>query len=332
MSPNKVENNANSSRHVLVVGGAGYIGAHVAQALIDNGYTVRIFDDFSNGLQRRVDGKFEDVVKNNILNRDALISSLDGIDSVIHLAAKKSVEESVLNPLKYYENNVGGTLNLLAAMAVKKVKKLVFSSTAAVYASNEKSAIEEFDSLQPISPYGNTKLISEELIKCIGSAEGISTISLRYFNVAGTSKTEFGDNSKDNLVPKVFAAIRRGERPEIYGVDYPTNDGTCVRDYIHVADLADSHIAALKEVENSMIHEVYNVGSGAGYSVRQIMNQISATTNEQLIPVNAPRRAGDVPQLIASTTKIERDLGWKPMRTLKEMIDSAWESEMENIK
>lgn len=315
---------------VLVVGGAGYIGAHVAQCLVENGYSVRIFDDFSNGLRRRVDGKFKDVVVGDILNRQALIDALDGIDSVIHLAAKKAVEESVSNPLKYYENNVGGTLNLLAAMSVKKVKKLVFSSTAAVYAPNEKNSIEESDPLGPLSPYGATKLISEELIENIGIAEGFSTISLRYFNVAGSSTVEFGDNSKDNLVPKVFTAIKRGGEPEIYGDDYPTKDGTCIRDYIHVSDLADSHIAALKKVENELVHEVYNVGSGTGYSVQEMMDQISKTMNKSLNPIHAPRRAGDIPQLIASISKIERDLGWSPKRTLKEMIDSAWESEVGN--
>lgn len=315
---------------VLVVGGAGYIGAHVAQCLVENGYSVRIFDDFSNGLRRRVDGKFKDVVVGDILNRQALIDALDGIDSVIHLAAKKAVEESVSNPLKYYENNVGGTLNLLAAMSVKKVKKLVFSSTAAVYAPNEKNSIEESDPLEPLSPYGATKLISEELIENIGIAEGFSTISLRYFNVAGSSTVEFGDNSKDNLVPKVFTAIKRGGEPEIYGDDYPTKDGTCIRDYIHVSDLADSHIAALKKVENELVHEVYNVGSGTGYSVQEMMDQISKTMNKSLNPIHAPRRAGDIPQLIASIAKIERDLGWSPKRTLKEMIDSAWESEVGN--
>jgi UDP-glucose 4-epimerase len=312
---------------VLVVGGAGYIGAHVAQALVDIGYSVRIFDDFSNGLRRRVDGKFDDVVVGDVLNRDALVKSLDGIDSVIHLAAKKAVEESVANPLKYYENNVGGTLNLLAAMTVKNVKKIVFSSTAAVYAPNDKSSIEESDPVEPLSPYGATKLISEELITKVGIAEGISTISLRYFNVVGSSRIEFGDNSKDNLVPKVFAAIKRGEEPEIYGDDYPTRDGTCIRDYIHVEDLADSHIATLKRVESSLVNEVYNVGSGTGYSVQQMMDQISESMNKNLNPTHAPRRAGDIPQLIASISKIERDLGWKPQRTLKEMIDSAWKSE-----
>mgnify|MGYP006149775447 CR=1 FL=1 len=315
---------------VLVIGGAGYIGAHICQSLVDNGYSVRIFDDFSNGLHRRIDGKFTDLVEASVLDRSALISAMDGIDSVIHLAAKKAVEESVSNPLKYYEHNVGGTLNILAAMAVKKVKKIVFSSTAAVYAPSEKSAIDESDLLAPLSPYGATKVMAEELIKSVGAAEGFSTISLRYFNVVGSTKVEFADNSKDNLVPKVFAAIKRGESPEIYGSDYPTKDGTCIRDYIHVADLADSHLSALKRVESAIVHEVYNVGSGKGYSVKEMIDQISLSMNKKLTPKLCPRRAGDIPQLIASISKIERELGWKPKRSLKEMIDSAWQAEAGN--
>jgi len=315
---------------VLVIGGAGYIGAHICQSLVDNGYSVRIFDDFSNGLHRRIDGKFTDLVEASILDRSALISAMDGIDSVIHLAAKKAVEESVSNPLKYYEHNVGGTLNILAAMAVKKVKKIVFSSTAAVYAPSEKSAIDETDLLAPLSPYGATKVMAEELIKSVGIAEGFSTISLRYFNVVGSTKVEFADNSKDNLVPKVFAAIKRGESPEIYGSNYPTKDGTCIRDYIHVADLAESHLSVLKRVESAIVHEVYNVGSGKGYSVKEMIDQISKSMNKDLTPMLCPRRAGDIPQLIASISKIERELGWKPKRSLKEMIDSAWQAEAGN--
>ena len=315
---------------VLVIGGAGYIGAHICQSLVDNGDSVRIFDDFSNGLHRRIDGKFTDLVEASVLDRSALVDAMNGIDSVIHLAAKKAVEESVSNPLKYYEHNVGGTLNILAAMAVKKVTKIVFSSTAAVYAPSEKSAIDETDLLAPLSSYGATKVMAEELIKSVGAAEGFSTISLRYFNVVGSTKVEFADNSKDNLVPKVFAAIKRGESPEIYGSDYPTKDGTCIRDYIHVADLADSHLSALKRVESAIVHEVYNVGSGKGYSVKEMIDQIAVSMNKELTPKICPRRAGDIPQLIASISKIERELGWKPKRSLKEMIDSAWQAEAGN--
>jgi UDP-glucose 4-epimerase len=312
---------------ILITGGAGYIGAHVAAELLSQGYGVRIYDDFSNGLHRRVDGKFRDVVDGDILDRERLIDALQGIDGVIHLAAKKSVEESVKNPLKYYENNVGGTLNLLAAMSVKLVKSLVFSSSAAVYSPSEKDAIEESDPTVPLSPYGATKLLSEELISTVGSAVQISHISLRYFNVVGSALPEFGDNSKDNLVPKVFQALKSGKRPEIYGASYPTPDGSCIRDYIHVQDLAKAHIAALKKCESGFTSAIYNVGSGSGYSVKEMMAQISESLGRDINPQESPARAGDSPKLIASIEKIKSELAWRPETSLKEMIDSSWAAE-----
>ena len=315
---------------VLVTGGAGYIGAHVAAELLKEGYSVRIYDDFSNGLHKRVDGKFRDIVEGDILDREKLIQAMHGVDAVIHLAAKKAVEESVKNPLKYYQNNVGGTLNLLAAMSLKGVKKIVFSSSAAVYSPNDKDAVEETDPTEPLSPYGATKLLSEQLISSVGAAEQISHISLRYFNVVGSAIPEFGDNSKDNLVPKVFLALKNGKRPEIYGTDYPTPDGTCIRDYIHVQDLARAHVAALKKTEMGYVSSVYNVGSGNGYSVREMMDQLSSTLGKDINPQESPARAGDSPKLIASIAKIEKELGWKPQATLKEMIDSSWAAESKN--
>jgi UDP-glucose 4-epimerase len=182
----------------------------------------------------------------------------------------------------------------------------------------------------PLSPYGATKLLSEELITTVGNAEQISHISLRYFNVVGAAIPAFGDNSKDNLVPKVFLALKNGKRPQIYGTDYPTPDGTCIRDYIHVQDLALAHVAALKKTESGFVSSIYNVGSGNGYSVREMMNQISATLGKDINPEESPARAGDSPKLIASTVKIERELGWKPTATLKEMIDSSWAAESSN--
>ena len=313
---------------VLVTGGAGYIGAHVAAELLKSGYSIRIYDDFSNGLHRRVDGKFRDIVDGDMLDRAKLLAALDGIDAVIHLAAKKSVEESVKDPLKYYENNVGGTLNLLGAMAAKGVKQLVYSSSAAVYSPNDKEAVVEDDPTAPLSPYGASKLLAEQLISSVGSAEQISNISLRYFNVVGSNIAEFGDNSKDNLVPKVFLALKNGKRPQIYGSDYPTPDGTCIRDYIHVQDLALAHLAALKKVESGYISQVYNVGSGKGYSVKEMMDQISKSLGRDINPEVSQARAGDSPKLIASIDKIKEQLGWSPKASLEEMIDSAWQAEM----
>ena len=313
---------------VLVTGGAGYIGAHVAAELLKSGYSIRIYDDFSNGLHRRVDGKFRDIVDGDMLDRVKLLAALDGIDAVIHLAAKKSVEESVKDPLKYYENNVGGTLNLLGAMAAKGVKQLVYSSSAAVYSPNDKEAVFEDDPTAPLSPYGASKLLAEQLISSVGSAEQISNISLRYFNVVGSNLAEFGDNSKDNLVPKVFLALKNGKRPQIYGSDYPTPDGTCIRDYIHVQDLALAHLAALKKVESGYISQVYNVGSGKGYSVKEMMDQISKSLGRDINPEVSQARAGDSPKLIASIDKIKEQLGWSPKASLEEMIDSAWQAEV----
>ena len=313
---------------VLVTGGAGYIGAHVAAELLKSGYSIRIYDDFSNGLHRRVDGKFRDIVDGDMLDRVKLLAALDGIDAVIHLAAKKAVEESVKDPLKYYENNVGGSLNLLGAMAAKGVKQLVYSSSAAVYSPNDKEAVLEDDPTAPLSPYGASKLLAEQLISSVGSAEQISNISLRYFNVVGSNIAEFGDNSKDNLVPKVFLALKNGKRPQIYGSDYPTPDGTCIRDYIHVQDLALAHLAALKRVESGYISQVYNVGSGKGYSVKEMMDQISKSIGRDINPEFSPARAGDSPKLIASIDKIKEQLGWSPKASLEEMIDSAWQAEV----
>jgi UDP-glucose 4-epimerase len=310
---------------VLITGGAGYIGAHIAHDLADAGFEVRILDDFSNGLERRVT-RFKDIHRANILDREAVVNAVKGVDSVIHLAAKKAVGESVENPLKYYENNVGGTLNLLAAMSLCGVKKIVFSSTAAVYAPSEKDAIGENDPTAPLSPYGATKLLSEELISTIGKAEGWSSISLRYFNVAGSGADELGDNSRDNLVPKVFQALESGHSPEIYGDDYPTPDGTCIRDYIHVSDLSNSHIAALQAIQNRHMAEIYNVGSGVGYSVREVIDQVEKTIGRSTGAKVVARRAGDSPKLISSIARISRDLGWKPQLSLKEMVDSAWQS------
>ena len=313
---------------VLVTGGAGYIGAHVAAELLKSGYSIRIYDDFSNGLHRRVDGKFRDIVDGDMLDRVKLLAALDGIDAVIHLAAKKAVEESVKDPLKYYENNVGGSLNLLGAMAAKGVKQLVYSSSAAVYSPNDKEAVVEDDPTAPLSPYGASKLLSEQLISSVGSAEQISNISLRYFNVVGSNIAEFGDNSKDNLVPKVFLALKNSKRPQIYGSDYPTPDGTCIRDYIHVQDLALAHLAALKKVESGYISQVYNVGSGKGYSVKEMMDQISKSLGRDINPEVSQARAGDSPKLIASIDKIKEQLGWSPKASLEEMIDSAWQAEV----
>jgi UDP-glucose 4-epimerase len=269
-----------------------------------------------------------EIQKGNILDRESLSIAASGVDSVIHLAAKKSVEESVKEPLKYYENNFSGTLNLLAAMATAGVKKIVFSSTAVVYESGGLDALSEGDRKEPLSPYAHSKLLSEEVLSLALQSEGISSISLRYFNVVGAGGAGLGDNARDNLVPKTFAALRAKRSPEIYGDDYSTRDGTCIRDYIHVVDLAESHLMALKALDKQVMAQAFNVGSGSGYTVKEIMVQIQKSSGIEFIPNLLQRRSGDPESLVANIDKIKEELGWQPRFTLKEMIDSAWQAEV----
>ena len=313
---------------VLVTGGAGYIGANLCKVLLDNGFEVRVFDDFSNGLESRLQGMNLEIQKGNILDREALTKAVSGVDSVIHLAAKKSVEESVQEPLKYYENNFSGTLNLMAAMASAGVKKIVFSSTAVVYASGGLGALSEGDRKEPLSPYAHSKLLSEEVLSLALKSEGISSISLRYFNVVGAGGAGLGDNARDNLAPKTFAALRAKKAPEIYGDDYSTRDGTCIRDYIHVVDLAESHLMALKALDTQSMAQAFNVGSGSGYTVKEVMAQIKKSSEIEFTPNLLERRAGDPESLVANINEIKEKLGWQPRFSLKEMIDSAWQAEV----
>ena len=315
---------------VLVTGGAGYIGSNVCKVLLQNGLDVRVFDDFSSGLEYRLKGMDVELIRGDILDRPALIAAMKNVDSVIHLAAKKSVEESVEKPLKYYQNNFSGTLNVLSAMAVNKVQKIVFSSTAVVYSSANQEALREDDPKNPISPYAASKLLSEEVLALALQAEGISSVSLRYFNVVGAGGANLGDNARDNLVPKTFKSLRRGGTPEIYGSDYQTHDGTCIRDYIHVIDLAEAHKLSLDLMANGPVAAIFNVGSGKGYTVKEMMNQMRESTGIDFEVKMMPRRSGDPERLVAEVSKIEKELGWKPISTLKEMIDSSWEAEKAN--
>lgn len=311
---------------VAVTGGAGYIGSNVCKALLDKGYKVIVLDDFSSGIVSRIQNLDVEIKMGSILDRNFLINSLKNVDSVIHLAAKKSVEESVQNPLMYYLNNVSGTLNVISAMLVHRIKQIVFSSTAVVYASTSEMALKEDSPKKPISPYAQSKLFIENFLQELREAEELSSICLRYFNVVGSGGKGLGDKARDNLVPKVFAALTSGQTPEIYGSDYQTKDGTCIRDYVHVKDLADAHVAALEFLLKNEVAEVFNVGSGKGYSVKEVMDQIRITTNIDFQPRLAARRSGDPDRLIADIEKIETMLGWKPISSLSEMIESAWNS------
>jgi UDP-glucose 4-epimerase len=295
--------------------------------LLKHGYQLRVLDDFSNGLESRLEGMNIEVIQGDILDRSLVLSTMKGIDAVIHLAAKKSVEESVKSPIKYYENNFSGTLNIIAAMAATKVKRIVFSSTAVVYKSGGPNSLSESDPKEPLSPYAQSKLLSEEVLALALSSDQISSVSLRYFNVAGAGGPGLGDNARDNLVPKTFAALKSGKIPEIYGDDYTTRDGTCIRDYIHVVDLAEAHLMALEILNDRKVAMSLNVGSGTGYTVKEVMEQIAKSSKIEFTPNICTRRAGDPETLIANIESIKKELGWHPRLGLAEMIDSSWLAE-----
>ena len=309
----------------LITGGAGYIGSHVVRALQDSGRKVVVFDDFSSGLERKVPAGVP-IVRASIADRVAVAEALRAhrVDGVIHLAAKKAAGESVTMPLYYYRENVGGMVELLAAMSEVGVAKLVYSSSAAVYGTPSENPIHENAQLAPESPYGETKVVGEWLSRNAGLAEGVSWVALRYFNVAGAAHDELGDTSINNLIPMVFRALENGERPQIFGDDYPTADGTCIRDYIHVADLADAHVVAAARCESSMSAEIFNVGRGVGSSVREVMDTIGSVLDRDIDPEVVARRVGDPPASTAATSHIEKTLGWRATNDLRAMVASAW--------
>ncbi len=309
----------------LITGGAGYVGAHVVRALQESGRKVVVLDDFSSGLERKVPAGVP-IVRASIADRVAVAEALRAhrVDGVIHLAAKKAAGESVTMPLYYYRENVSGMVELLAAMSEVGVAKLVYSSSAAVYGSPSENPIHENAQLAPESPYGETKVVGEWLTRNAGIADGVSWVALRYFNVAGAANNELGDTSINNLIPMVFRALANGERPQIFGDDYPTSDGTCIRDYIHVADLADAHVAAAARCESSMSVEIFNVGRGVGSSVREVMDTIGSVLDRDIDPEVVARRVGDPPASTAATGHIEKTLGWRATHDLRAMVASAW--------
>ena len=309
----------------LVTGGAGYIGSHVVRALLASGRDVVVYDDFSAGLMRRVpDGV--PVVEADVHDASALAHTMrtHAIDGVVHLAAKKAAGESVDLPLYYYRENVDGLLCVLEAMEGTGVRRMVYSSSAAVYGTPAGNPVAEDSALHPESPYGETKVVGEWMVRDAGVAWNLSWSALRYFNVAGAAADELGDNSVNNLIPMVFRALDDGERPRIFGDDYPTPDGTCIRDYIHVQDLAEAHVAAAARCESGQRTDVFNVGRGAGSSVREVMDAISGVLGRDVEPEVVGRRAGDPPATFADTTRIEADLAWRATRDLPEMVASAW--------
>ena len=314
--------------HVLVTGGAGYIGSVVAEELLREGHAVSIVDDLSKGHRAAVPegATFHHTA---IHSREEVEKILSGarIDAVVHMAASSLVSESVASPARYYENNVVAMLLLLDAMRDAGVTKLVFSSTAAVYGEPEKQPIEEADRTMPSNPYGETKLAMERALAWYERAYGIRYASLRYFNAAGaTRRCGEAHNPESHLIPIVLQ-VAMGQRQfvPLFGDDYPTRDGTCIRDYIHVVDLARAHIMALSILETKS--EIYNLGCGGrGYSVREVVDAAARITGRKIPVQISPRRPGDPAILIASSDKIGAELSWKPQRqTLEQIIGSAWE-------
>jgi UDP-glucose 4-epimerase len=310
----------------LVTGGAGYIGSHVVRAFQSEGIDTVVIDDLSSGHESFVPASVP-FVRGTILDRPLLDATLrdHDITGVVHVAGFKYAGVSVQRPLHTYEQNVTGTSTLLGAMQDAGISEIVFSSSAAVYGTPDADLVTEDTPKNPQSPYGESKLIGEWLLRDQAVAAGLRHTSLRYFNVVGSGTPELSDTSPHNLFPLVFDALVAGRAPRINGIDYPTPDGTCVRDYIHVADLAVSHVAAAKRLDGGeSIEAVYNLGSGDGVSVGEIMSTVAVVTGIPFTPEVGPRRAGDPARIVASGELAARDLDWRMRHSLAEMVSSAW--------
>jgi UDP-glucose 4-epimerase len=307
----------------LITGGAGYIGAHVVRAFLDAGLEPVVVDNLCSGRADFVpDGvrlEVGDIRDIDLLRR---VMREHSVDAVVHLAAFKYAGESVARPLHTYEQNVVGTMALLEAMQQEDVGALVFSSSSAVYGTPAVDVVTEDTPVAPESPYGESKLVGEWLVRDQAEVTGLRHTSLRYFNVVGSAGVP--DTSPHNLFPLVIDALDKGEAPRIFGDDYPTPDGTCVRDYVHVADIAAAHVtAAVKLTEGAAVDPVYNLGSGTGVSVRQIMDAFAEVTGTDLAPVVVERRPGDPARIVASGEAAARDLGWTMRHSLADMVASA---------
>ncbi|QHQ61786.1 UDP-glucose 4-epimerase GalE [Anaerocolumna sedimenticola] len=315
---------------VLVLGGAGYIGSHTVYELIDQGQDVVIVDNLETGYKEAVHPKAR-FYQGDIRNRAFIDGVFDQekIDAVIHFAANSLVGESMTNPLKYYDNNLNGTKVLLESMVAHDVKKIVFSSTAATYGEPEKVPILETDRTEPTNTYGETKLSMEKMFKWVDKAHGLRYVSLRYFNACGAHKSgNIGEahNPESHLIPLILQ-VPNGKRESIsiYGDDYDTKDGTCIRDYIHVTDLASAHILAVKYLMEGKESNIFNLGNGVGFTVNEVIDAARKVTNSSIPAVITPRRAGDPAKLIASSEKAKTILGWKPQHEdIEEIISSAW--------
>lgn len=315
---------------VLVTGGAGYIGSHAVRALRDGGHTVVVLDDLSAGHSQAVPIGVP-LVRTATHDRRMVVEMLrdHGIDAVMHFAAWLSVGDSVRDPLGYYHNNVVGSLTLLGAMVEANVKRFVFSSTCAVYGEPEAAPIVESMNTRPINAYGETKLAVERALPHVERAYGVRWIALRYFNASGAHPdgTIGEDHSPEiHLIPRAIEAARGGPPLSLFGTDYPTPDGTCIRDYIHVCDLADAHVQALAALEGGAASAAYNAGTGRGHSVFEVIHTVSRVIGDPVRWEAAARRAGDPAVLFASSDRLQRDLGWRPrFPSLETIVRHAWQ-------
>ena len=315
---------------VAVLGGAGYIGSHTVKSLLDRGYDVTVIDNLRTGYVEAIDKRAE-FEKGDIRDTSFLKEALakKKIDAVMHFAACSLVGESVKAPLKYYNNNVGGAIVLLEVMAEKGIDKIVFSSTAATYGEPQEIPICEDDRTEPENPYGETKLAMEKMFLWTSKAHNIRYVSLRYFNAAGADLSgELGEahDPETHLIPIILqTAAGKREAVSVFGDDYNTKDGTCVRDYIHVTDLADAHILALEYLIRGGKSDIFNLGNGKGFTVREVIESARRVTGEEIPEKIAPRRQGDPAWLIASNDKVRDVLGWNPVYTdIDEIVSSAW--------
>jgi len=318
---------------VLVTGGAGYIGSVVAGELLQAGHEVVIYDNLSHGHRQAVP-KNAELVVGDLADRAALDHLLRSraIDAVMHFAALIEAGESMKAPETFFRNNTANALTLLEAMLATGVKRFVFSSTAALFGNPERTPIEEDDPLRPTNAYGESKLLVERMLGWFHQIHGLRYASLRYFNAAGASRPDRGEahQPETHLIPRILeVALGRAKHVNIFGTDYPTSDGTCVRDYIHVSDLARAHVLALSALEKaseSFRPLIYNLGNGQGFSVRQVVEVARQITGHPIPVIESPRRAGDPAVLIASSEKIRRELGWQPkFPDLKTIVESAWQ-------
>jgi UDP-glucose 4-epimerase len=309
---------------IFVVGGAGYIGSVCAELLLDEGHEVAIFDNLTEGHGRAVDSR-ANFIQGELANREQVQAALSNArpDAVMHFAANALVGESMRDPSKYFRNNICSGLNLLDAMIATRVQRIVFSSTCAIFGLPERLPIEETMPARPINPYGESKLAFEKILQWYDRIHGLKFVSLRYFNAAGATKN-FGEDHRQetHLIPNVLkVALGRKPNVEIYGTDYETPDGTCIRDYIHILDLARAHILALGAPTSAF----YNLGTGGGSSVREVIEACAKISRREIATIEKPRRPGDPPRLIASSEKIKKELGWRPrFQSLEAIIESAW--------